>query len=487
MDHAKPLRPEHLLEYDPVYRVLICKSCRYAVQHTGIARHLKEIHRIYRSHRRQFIEYAARFKLASPEEVIRSKIDHFPVRLLPVLDGLRCLGSDCRFLCVSTKRMQGHWLSAHGRHGSAVDNEWRFAPLQTFFRGNLLHYFTGTSSKQILDVDDTTTQPIRCDDVLICHSQLDDFDQSLLSHYISTTSTTLVDRHGTLDVWQKTIPQMAHEHPFLMHTILACSALHLAHSSPSQRPFFLLQARSHQDIAMPLFRHAIANVSASNCHAVLAFSHLLIVYSFAANSADEPLFFTNPASPSQGMLCSWLYFVRNGCLLVCEQWDRIETGPLGPLARSWEMPIPGVQEETQSALTDYLLSILPGNSDIQDEEPWFHSACEIYRETAAQLGWAFATSQALTGNDFTTWDLIRVWPMVISPEFIELLVQEHPAALILLAHYCLLLERIQPQWYFEGRATMLLNTVLERLDRQWHPFVLESLEQMGSDLSIRNE
>ncbi|KAH7140008.1 hypothetical protein B0J13DRAFT_558774 [Dactylonectria estremocensis] len=429
------------------------------------------------------MEYAARYKLAPPGDVIRSKIAYFPVRLLPVLEGLRCLGSDgCGFLCVSTKRMQGHWLSAHGRHGSAADDDWRCAPLQTFFKGNLLHYFTGSSSKQRLDSERITTQLIRSDDVLARHNQLDGFDQSLLSHYLTTTSTTLVDRHGTLDIWQKTIPQMAHEHPFLMHTILACSALHLAHASPSQRPFFLLQARNHQDMAMPLFRLAIANVSASNCHAVLAFSHLLIVYSFAANSADEPLFFTNPSCPGRGMLCSWLYFVRNGCLLVCEQWDRIETGPLDLLAKSWEMPIPDIQEQTESSLTDYLLSIIPGNRGRIGHKSWSHSTCEIYRSTAAQLGWAFAASQALTGNDFTTWDVIRVWPMVISVEFIELLAQEHPAALILLAHYCLLLERIQPQWYFEGRATMLLDTVLGRLGRQWHPFILKSLDQMSKVL-----
>lgn len=134
--------PEQLLQFHPTYKVLICKGCRYAIQPTGIARHLKEIHHIYRSHRRPYLSYASRFKLAEPQSVIQTGIGEFPVGLLPVLDGLQCTAATgCGFLCASTKRMQNHWLSVHGRHGNA-NIDWRFTPLQTFFKGNLLHYFT---------------------------------------------------------------------------------------------------------------------------------------------------------------------------------------------------------------------------------------------------------------------------------------------------------------------------------------------------------
>lgn len=81
------------------------------------------------------------FPLAKPEVVIGSEVTKFPVPLLPVLDGLKCLeGGGCDYLCVSTKRMQNHWMSIHGRHGTTGD--WQPVPLQTFFRGNLLRYFT---------------------------------------------------------------------------------------------------------------------------------------------------------------------------------------------------------------------------------------------------------------------------------------------------------------------------------------------------------
>ena len=140
-------KPELLLQFHQTYSVLICSACGYALKPTGIARHLKEIHHITRSTRRPYMSHASRFQLADTKQVLGAEIREFPIRLLPVVDGLQCLGTQgCEFLCVSVKAMQRHWLSAHGRSGSM--NDWKSTPLQTFFRGNLLRYFTApTHSK----------------------------------------------------------------------------------------------------------------------------------------------------------------------------------------------------------------------------------------------------------------------------------------------------------------------------------------------------
>lgn len=266
-----------------------------------------------------------------------------------------------------------------------------------------------------------------------------------------------------------------------MHAFLTCSALHLAYIFPSRQQLCLLRAHSHQDVALPLFRRAIANVTESNCHSILAFSHFLVVYSFAADRADEHLLLVDPSSPYPDLLCSWLYFARNDCLLVCERWDTIETGPLGPLAKFWDSPTPGLEDcTTEPDMTDHLLSLMPTVGGTEDEEVWPHSIREVYRDTAAQLGWAFAATRALSGVDFTTWDAVRVWLMKISVAYIELLIRGHSAALVLLAHYCLLLDSVQPHWYLAGRAKKLLDSVLERLDFKWRLCIRKSLEKLSS-------
>jgi hypothetical protein len=120
---------------------VVCTSCKYAVHPIAIPRHLKDIHQIRRSRRRPFMLYISKLDLDQPEAVLESNIYEFPVPVLPVQDGLRCESEGCSHLCASEKRMKIHWYSVHKRPGRAPI-DWRPVPLQTFFRGNLLRYFT---------------------------------------------------------------------------------------------------------------------------------------------------------------------------------------------------------------------------------------------------------------------------------------------------------------------------------------------------------
>ncbi|CAM1508893.1 Fc.00g026320.m01.CDS01 [Cosmosporella sp. VM-42] len=465
--------PEDLLQFHPDYSILICKSCRYAIQPSGVARHLKEIHRIYRSRRRPYLEFASRFKLAKTEDVIQADILEFPVQALPVVEGLQCLASEgCDYLCASTKRMQNHWLSTHGRNGTAANGDWRVTPLQTFFRGNLLHYFTDPMSG-------ITTFPSSS-------AIMDDFDKKLLRHYLTSTSMTFVDRQGSKDIWQQVIPRMAGEHAFLMHALLACSALHAAKAFPSKRQFYLVRAHNHQDIAMPLYRQVSSNVTKSNCHAIIAFAHLLVIYSFAANLVDERLFLVGPTSAGSGMMSSWLYFIRNGCFLVGEFWDDIENGPLGIFVNVWEAPMPTLGDP---ATYSGFKSLMPGLASVLErmnvEEAWEDGVLETCSRAADQLAKAFVISKGWEGSDFTTWDAIRVWPMDVSSAYIGLLSKGHPGAVVLLSHYSVLLEDIQCHWYFQDGAKRLLNTTFERLEPKWHIDIWESIQQVREHLKDR--
>lgn len=94
------------------------------------------------------MSYVSTLDLATPEQVIQThvKLKVFPVPELPVIEGLMCTYDGCGHLCASGKRMKSHWLAVHGV-AARVGLDWKAVKLQTFFRGNLLRYFTdeGTS------------------------------------------------------------------------------------------------------------------------------------------------------------------------------------------------------------------------------------------------------------------------------------------------------------------------------------------------------
>src|ERR1700733_55147 len=102
-----------MLHYLPAYRVLICKECRYAIQPSAISRHLKELHQIYRSQRKELLEYAGSLDLANPGDVVLPDPAGAPIPCLPVEDGFICGVSGCGHLCASLKRMKSHYATSH--------------------------------------------------------------------------------------------------------------------------------------------------------------------------------------------------------------------------------------------------------------------------------------------------------------------------------------------------------------------------------------
>ncbi|RDW81820.1 hypothetical protein BP6252_02932 [Coleophoma cylindrospora] len=414
-------RPDELWEYLPDYRVVICVTCRYAVQPNAISRHLKEVHHIQRSHRRPFMQYVSRFRLDQPQDVVQAKIRGFPVPILPVLDGLQCKHEGCFHLCASVKRMRTHWTSEHGRSGRAIF-DWHSVLLQTFFKGNLLRYFTNPSASCPWDpklclvdpkinfieqeryLNAITLKIIPSPDKAQRFADLDETDTALLDHYIASTSLTLTTEDIPRTLWDSTALDLACQHPFLLHGILACAALHLAYCDPVHQSEYTIRARSHQDGAMPIFRSSITNVNKDNCDAVFLFSHILVIYSFASERLDDHLLLVQP--DESAVLPSWLYFLRSGCSLLCNVWETLDSGSVKALVSAWEIPITASEDYQMHPLDTFLEAIPPPTS----EDAWSEEICQIYRESAAELTWAFSCMRAL-GELLTFWDALRVWPM----------------------------------------------------------------------------
>lgn len=107
-------------------------------------------------------------------------------------------------------------------------------------------------------------------------------------------------------MWHVIVPQLAYQHEFLMHALLAWTALHMAYLNPDQHLELTIKARTHQDHAIPLFRAAVPSVESETCDAVLIFARLVAITAFAL---DERLFMVDDKEDN---LPSWLFFIRSG-------------------------------------------------------------------------------------------------------------------------------------------------------------------------------
>ncbi|KAJ5428821.1 transcriptional regulator family: Fungal Specific TF [Penicillium cf. griseofulvum] len=478
------IAPSQLLHYLPTYQVLICLRCSYAIQPGAVARHLKEIHHVHHLSRRAFIEYASRFELSQPNDVVLPDETQFPVPLLPVQNGLACSFAGCIHLCITAKRMKQHWMSVH--HIPASDNAgfWDPVPLQTFFRGNALRYFTNpallilsSSSDNSDGLTNTTATTSASSENLESspYQTLVTSDAGLLDHYRNYTYKTLSCGPETDDVFRIIVPQLATQFPFLLHGILSCSSLHLASIDPANRAYYTIQSIRHEDQAAPAFRWATMHVDSKNSQAVLAFAFFLVIYALGSESNDQPLFLSNDNNQEDVPYLEWIEILRNGCSMLCPVWTELTTSPLAPFTALWRDDL-GVTPDLNDPLLIRLLSVIP---DYEFESNEYY----IYRDSAVKLTQAFAFMER-SGPSSTIWDALNSWPMHVSPEYLVLLKQNNPGALLLLAYYAMLLQPLEREWFLKGRVMKLIDEISRRLNGNCSPQIWEAFSMMQREYFI---
>jgi hypothetical protein len=482
-------RPSQLLYYLLPHRVLICKECRYAIQPSAISRHLKELHRIYRSHRQEFMEYTQNLDLADPRDAVLPEPHEAPVPVLPIESGLACGASGCGHLCVTVKRMKRHWATVHS-DVVADASQWRPVDLQTFFRGNRLRYFivcvnsTPTSQPERNSELDSEAFSLEIDTLEVPLTYDSDWsadDLGLLEHFKNSTYLDLGHNSESKQLWQTTIPQLACSHSFLKHGILACSALHLAYLNPSERQRYQFAAACHQNRALPAFRFAIANANENNCNALLAFSQLLIIHCFASEEPDEDLLLVR--GKHELGLPDWLHIIRGNCTIFKAIWQFIENGPLAPLKMEGIdgehlAPVPETPEYARRL--GGLLAAISFSGKNRIAQKVTEGSLSPLPGALVELSRAFSKAQAARSRSvFTMWTAVYIWPVQVSQDYLDLLKDRDPAALILLAHYCILLEPLESHWYMSGYSKRLLSRIYNQLNQEWRQWLHWPLEEIG--------
>src|SRR5450756_201090 len=156
--------------------------------------------------------------------------------------------------------------------------------------------------------------------------------------------------------------------------------------------------------------------------------------------------------------------------MFCDVWARMGTGPVRYLTESWELLV-DISASPHQPLLDYFLAIPP--------DDWPEEVRVPYDDSALALAHNFTCLHALDDR-ITTLDVVRFWPIKNSVEFVELLENWHPGALILLAHYCIVLHRVGAgSWSLEGSAASMLSTIGSRLDVTWHRYIEWPLSEVG--------
>ena len=277
-------------------------------------------------------------------------------------------------------------------------------------------------------------------------------DLRLMHHYSVFTSKAF---SGTFDenivkALQVDLPRLALEHNFLMDAVLFTAMVHLGcNGAPVESmPLFV-----YRDQALRTLRQAVENVSDSNVHAVRGASVLLAAVSFP----------TDRITNQSGLwMSNWLTLAlgqRNfRALPVVERLTPRESGFIsttGLYGSFSDLFGPAVIPYTiQRALEEN-----PRTKDSQ-----YYSTLSAAAESLGRLIFILRAPFEPTFLD----KKVKAWTFdVVHPDFLSLIQQKWPEALVVLAHYLALFKFLPDTWIYEDFATHDIAVVTSILSPAW--------------------
>jgi hypothetical protein len=298
----------------------------------------------------------------------------------------------------------------------------------------------------------------------------------LLHFYTTTTCFTLSSRSDLQQIWQQVVPRIAFAHHFLLHGILAFSALHLARSRPERKALLYTEASAHHEIGLRLFQIAMSNITPQNCEACFAFSSIIAAYAWASSEQTGDLFFSETSASEQKSRIEWVSLLRGVHTLLKASGEWMTTSSMRSMLQSRRM-----DPELARAFDPEGNAKLAALSQLWNSSPGKFSAddVEALNETLTLLQEACGMGASSSADDEV--DMILVvysWPIQVPEAFLAMVKAGKPEALLLLAHYSLLLNKVDQLWYMRGMSRRLLKTVHKKIGKEWEIWITWPLQSL---------
>ncbi|PWY85056.1 hypothetical protein BO70DRAFT_232878 [Aspergillus heteromorphus CBS 117.55] len=281
----------------------------------------------------------------------------------------------------------------------------------------------------------------------------------LLNHWHVATVQTLIHEKSTDTVLRVFVPQEALSHPFLMHSMLSLSALHLGHhGSIERRHQYIEAAMTHHNTSLSLCTPLLNNVTPENCHALFAFSCFVATFAFAAYGPKA-----HPRAQSVSDVLEVFKLVRGVASIVRQARPWIEAGRMRDLLQVGRQPRDRPEMTQSQELYTRLLSLHERQRQ-DDGVACYDSPSSV----VARSSWELLNLLHLSTTLENPAAILR-WPALMDSMYLDLLQHENGMALLVLAHYGVALDIMIESWWMAGWGRFLVNLVLDRLGPQSEP------------------
>jgi hypothetical protein len=243
---------------------------------------------------------------------------------------------------------------------------------------------------------------------------------------------------------------------YLMNEILGFSARYLATTRPERRPLYLHQAKEYQTHALSLFNNQQVYVMQENRLRLVLFSWLLgnhLLCDVAGVDADQ----------SEGAIVRFLHYLqlyRGVRTATSGAWESLLTTEHHDMLKMGEEFANAFSCGHQTSSLASLIGDSLGMTDVQKNAT---------SQALGRIQWVFDAYEQ-DGREMALprcFMMVFSWPLLINGQFVELLESRRPEAMLVLAHFAVLLHWCGKHWIFERLGACLLDSIMKAIGQGW--------------------
>ncbi|ESZ96749.1 hypothetical protein SBOR_2893 [Sclerotinia borealis F-4128] len=267
----------------------------------------------------------------------------------------------------------------------------------------------------------------------------------LIIHWFTKTVHTVnpTSNPAAVEICQTLILNQAMKHPFLLHGLLALSALHYAESHADPQKYIEI-ATSHHTQGLTLYRSILPNISEQNTTASIAFSSLTAMFAFGL---ARPV---SVNAESTELLDDLVQI-----FVLAKGWHTIVNvaGALQPTRASIFLPLPEIKDNTLSADAEAAFNQLYALN--QDQ------TIPLYTQAISSLKTVF---QKVEQGENDNPHLALEWGNSVSQEFMQMIRTRDSLALVIVGFSCVIFEKVPQVWLLKGWSRGLFGVVWREVD-----------------------
>lgn len=291
------------------------------------------------------------------------------------------------------------------------------------------------------------------------------WDQLELLHHFSTVAfAEMADRDDIRRMWQIQVPKMALKQKYLMHSLFSVTALHMGHSYPENQSLYIDRAIRYHNIALQEFSVELQGITPENSASIFTCATLTVVFALS-------LALLRPHKEPTSLIeeLSGIFLLLRGVpLVIGEMWHVLRESEIAPLFAGREL-------DDSIVLPDDVINAIRLLEDRNQLVSRLDSERDTYSLAIQGLKECF---KRISSKDRDK-GMVLSWPISVSQEYIAFLRSRQPMALVILAHYGVILDEIRDAWWAMGWGSRLIQELNQVVEGEWKSLLVWPMDKIA--------